>query len=150
MTHVLLIGNGAREHAIAEALMRSGRNPRLFAYMKTNNPGIASLATEVRIGSYNDPEAVIAFAKEAQIDFAVIGPEDPLSHGIVDELAAAGIPAVGPTRTLARLETSKSFTRISSKNTASPEIHASETLHPLTASRSSVTNSTASSSNRTA
>ena len=50
MTHVLLIGNGAREHAIAEAIMRSGRNPRLFAYMKTNNPGIASLAREVRIG----------------------------------------------------------------------------------------------------
>ena len=111
MTHVLLIGNGAREHAIAEALMRSGRNPRLFAYMKTNNPGIASLATEVRIGSYNKPEPIIAFAKEAQIEFAVIGPEDPLSQGIVDELAAAGIRAVGPTRVLARLETSKSFTR---------------------------------------
>ena len=111
MTHVLLIGNGAREHAIAEALMRSGRNPRLFAYMKTNNPGIASLAREVRIGGYNDLEAVIAFAKEAQIEFAVIGPEDPLSQGIVDELTAAGIPAVGPTRVLARLETSKSFTR---------------------------------------
>ena len=111
MTHVLLIGNGAREHAIAEALMRSGRNPRLFAYMKTNNPGIASLATEVRTGSYNDLEAVIAFAKEAQIEFAVIGPEDPLSQGIVDELTAAGIRAVGPTRALARLETSKSFTR---------------------------------------
>ena len=60
---------------------------------------------------YNEPEAIIAFAKEAQIDFAVIGPEDPLSHGIVDELTAAGIPAVGPTRVLARLETSKSFTR---------------------------------------
>jgi len=111
MTHVLLIGNGAREHAIAEAIMRSGRNPLLFAYMKTNNPGIASLATEVRIGSYNEPEAIIAFAKEAQIEFAVIGPEDPLSHGIVDELMAAGIRAVGPTRVLARLETSKSFTR---------------------------------------
>ena len=111
MTHVLLIGNGAREHAIAEAIMRSGRNPRLFAFMKTNNPGIASLATEVRIGRYNEPEAIIAFAKEARIEFAVIGPEDPLSHGIVDDLAAAGIPAVGPTRSLARLETSKSFTR---------------------------------------
>ncbi len=54
---------------------------------------------------------IIAFAKEAQIEFAVIGPEDPLSHGIVDELTAAGIRAVGPTRVLARLETSKSFTR---------------------------------------
>ncbi|MBU1964526.1 MAG: phosphoribosylamine--glycine ligase [Proteobacteria bacterium] len=111
MTHVLLIGNGAREHAIAEAVVRSGRNPRLSAFMKTNNPGIASLATEVRIGRYNAPEAVIAFAKETGAEFAVIGPEDPLSHGIVDDLTAAGIPAVGPTRVLARLETSKSFTR---------------------------------------
>ncbi|OHE24346.1 MAG: phosphoribosylamine--glycine ligase [Syntrophus sp. GWC2_56_31] len=111
MTHVLLIGNGAREHAIAEAVARSSRNPRLSAFMKTNNPGIASLASEVRIGRYDAPEAIIAFAKETGAEFAVIGPEDPLSYGIVDDLAAVGIPAVGPTRALARLETSKSFTR---------------------------------------
>ena len=111
MTHVLLIGNGAREHAIAEAVARSSRNPRLSTFMKTNNPGIASLASEVRIGRYDAPEAIIAFAKETGAEFAVIGPEDPLSYGIVDDLAAVGIPAVGPTRALARLETSKSFTR---------------------------------------
>lgn len=111
MTHVLLIGNGAREHAIAEAILRSSRNPRLFAYMKTNNPGIASLATEARIGHYTAAEAVVAYARETAAEFAVIGPEEPLSHGIVDDLQAAGIPAVGPTRVLARLETSKSFTR---------------------------------------
>ncbi|MHB9098137.1 MAG: phosphoribosylamine--glycine ligase [Syntrophales bacterium] len=111
MTNVLLIGNGAREHAIAETLMRSGRHPRLYAFMKTNNPGIASFSVEVRIGRYDDPGAIIAFAREAGVAFAVIGPEDPLSHGIVDALTAAGIPAIGPTRGLARLETSKSFTR---------------------------------------
>ena len=111
MTNVLLIGNGAREHAIAEALMRSDRHPHLYAFMKTNNPGIASLSAAVRSGRYDDPGAVIAFAREASVAFAVIGPEDPLSHGIVDALTAAGIPAIGPTRGLARLETSKSFTR---------------------------------------
>ena len=111
MTNVLLIGNGAREHAIAEALIRSGRHPRLHAFMKTNNPGIASLSAEFRIGRYDDPGPIIAFAKEAGVAFAVIGPEDPLSHGIVDALTLAGIPAIGPTRALARLETSKSFTR---------------------------------------
>jgi phosphoribosylamine--glycine ligase len=111
MTHVLLIGNGAREHAIAEALMRSNRDPRLYAFMKTNNPGISSLSSEVRLGRYNETEAIIAFAKEWEIAFAVIGPEDPLSHGVVDALTAAGIPAVGPTKALAQLETSKSFTR---------------------------------------
>ena len=111
MTHVLLIGNGAREHAIAEAIRRSGRNPRLYSFMKTNNPGIASLSEEVRLGRYDEPEAIAAFALEADVAFAVVGPEDPLSHGVVDALAATGIPAVGPTRSLARLETSKSFTR---------------------------------------
>ena len=111
MTHVLLIGNGAREHAIAEAIRRSQREPRLYSFMKTNNPGIASLSEKIRLGRYDEPEAVVAFAREADAAFAVVGPEDPLSHGVVDALAAAGIPAVGPTRSLARLETSKSFTR---------------------------------------
>jgi phosphoribosylamine--glycine ligase len=111
MTHVLLVGNGAREHAIAEALMRSRRDPYLYAFMKTNNPGIASLSAEIRIGRYDDAETIVAFAKEMGIAFAVIGPEDPLSHGIVDALTAVGIPTVGPTKVLAQLETSKSFTR---------------------------------------
>ncbi len=91
--------------------VRSGRNPRLYSFMKTNNPGIASLSEEVRLGRYDEPEAIVAFARETGVAFAVVGPEDPLSHGVVDALAASGIPAVGPTRSLARLETSKSFTR---------------------------------------
>lgn len=111
MTHVLLVGNGAREHAIAEAILRSERDPRLYSFMKTNNPGIAVLSEKIRLGRYDEPEAIVAFARETGVAFAVVGPEDPLSHGVVDALAAAGIPAVGPTRSLARLETSKSFTR---------------------------------------
>ncbi|MEK7374525.1 MAG: phosphoribosylamine--glycine ligase [Thermodesulfobacteriota bacterium] len=111
MTNVLLIGNGAREHAIAEAVMRSGRNPRIYSFMKTNNPGIVSLSEKVCIGRYDAPEAAVAFARDCGADFAIVGPEDPLSHGFVDALLTAGIPAVGPTRNLARLETSKSFTR---------------------------------------
>jgi phosphoribosylamine--glycine ligase len=111
MTRVLLIGNGAREHAIAEAVVRSKPKPHLFAFMKTRNPGIASLAYGIGQGRYDDAAAIVGFARDNGVDFAVVGPEDPLSHGIVDALAAAGIPAVGPTRSLARLETSKSFTR---------------------------------------
>jgi phosphoribosylamine--glycine ligase len=111
MLNVLLVGNGAREHAIAEALVRSQQRPRLFSYMKANNPGIAELSAEVRHGGYGDREAVVDFARSMRADFAVIGPEDPLNAGVVDALSAAGIPAVGPTQSLARLETSKSFTR---------------------------------------
>jgi phosphoribosylamine--glycine ligase len=111
MSNILLIGNGAREHAIAEAVKRSRHQPRLFSYMKSNNPGIASLSDKVCIGSYSDHPAINAFAQEHVIDFAVIGPEDPLDRGVVDSLKEMNIPAVGPTRSLARLETSKSFTR---------------------------------------
>jgi phosphoribosylamine--glycine ligase len=111
MPNVLMIGNGAREHAIAEAIMRSTHRPRLFACMKTNNPGIASLSEKIFISSYSDLAAIVAFAKASRTDFAVIGPEDPLNNGVVDALSLAGIPSVGPTQSLARLETSKSFTR---------------------------------------
>ncbi len=111
MSNILLIGNGAREHAIAEAIMRSPQNPRLFSFMKSNNPGIASLSEKIKIGSYSDLDAITGFAKENKIDFAVIGPEDPLNNGVVDALAKADVPSVGPTKSLARLETSKSFTR---------------------------------------
>jgi phosphoribosylamine--glycine ligase len=111
MLNILLIGNGAREHAIAEAIVKSKHSPKLFAFMKANNPGIVSLTEKIFLGSYNDMVAINDFAKECQADFAVIGPEDPLNNGVVDSLKEIGVPAVGPTKSLARLETSKSFTR---------------------------------------
>jgi phosphoribosylamine--glycine ligase len=111
MPNILLVGNGAREHALAEAISRSEQKPRLFSFMKTNNPGIASLSEKVKLGSYADREAITGFAAENKIEFAVIGPEDPLNNGVVDALYKIGIPSVGPTKSLARLETSKSFTR---------------------------------------
>ena len=111
MLNILLVGNGAREHALAEAISRSEQKPRLFSFMKTNNPGIASLSENIKLGSYADLEAITGFAVENKIELAVIGPEDPLNNGVVDALSPIGIPAVGPTKSLARLETSKSFTR---------------------------------------
>jgi len=111
MPGVLLVGNGAREHAIAEAIMRSSQDPKLFSYMKTNNPGIAALSAKSLVGPYEDLPALMAFARVNGCEFAVVGPEDPLNLGAVDALLAAGIPAVGPKKGLSRLETSKSFTR---------------------------------------
>lgn len=111
MSNILLVGNGAREHAIAEAILRSKHNPCLFSFMKANNPGIASLSEKVKMGSYSDLKAITDFAIENKIEFAVIGPEDPLNNGVVDALAVCGISSVGPNKSLARLETSKSFTR---------------------------------------
>lgn len=111
MPNILLIGNGAREHAMAEAIARSGYSPILFSFMKANNPGIASLSEICKLGSYSDLSGITDFALDNKIDFAVIGPEDPLNNGIVDALIQCGIPSVGPVKSLARLETSKSFTR---------------------------------------
>jgi len=111
MTNVLLVGNGAREHAMAEAVMRSKRDPKLFAYMKANNPGIADISKEVKLGAYDDLESIKEFAKASKIDLAIIGPEDPLNFGVVDALKEAGFKSFGPTKSLARLETSKAWTR---------------------------------------
>jgi len=111
MKNILLIGNGAREHVLAETITRSMHHPRLFSYMKTNNPGIASLSEKIHVGKYDDLSAIREFAKTCAVHFAVIGPEDPLNSGVVDYLTRMGIPCVGPQKNLARLETSKSFTR---------------------------------------
>ena len=112
MVNVLLIGNGAREHAVAEAVLKSPQNPVLFTYMKANNPGLAGMSEEVQIGSYSDLDAIKAFAQAKAINLAFIGPEDPLNQGAVDALQEIGVGCVGPTKSLARLETSKSFTRL--------------------------------------
>lgn len=111
MKNILLIGNGAREHVLAETITRSAQHPRLFSFMKTNNPGIASLSEKISIGNYDDLNAIQEFAKTCAVHLAIIGPEDPLNNGVVDCLTGMGIPAVGPQKSLARLETSKSFTR---------------------------------------
>ncbi|HEU18902.1 MAG TPA: phosphoribosylamine--glycine ligase [Deltaproteobacteria bacterium] len=111
MYNVLLIGNGAREHAIAETILRSRHNTTLFSFMKSNNPAIAALSSAACFGSYDNLNDISTFARDNAIDFAVIGPEDPLNNGVVDALRGIGIPAVGPTKKLAQLETSKSFTR---------------------------------------
>ena len=110
--NVLLIGNGAREHAIAEAIVNSPKKPKLFAYMKSKNPGIAKLAEDIQMGSYDNLDEIKNFTQSNNINFAIIGPEDPLNNGVVDALASVNIKSVGPVKELAKLETSKSFTRL--------------------------------------
>ncbi len=111
MKRVLLVGNGAREHVIAETLKRSPQGCELGVFGGAMNPGIAALATEYRVGSVMDFEALKTFAREFKSDFAVIGPDDPIGAGAADVLLELGIPSVAPLKSLARLESSKSFTR---------------------------------------
>jgi phosphoribosylamine--glycine ligase len=108
--NILLIGNGAREHVVAETLKKN-KAVKLYSFMKSKNPGIASLSEDVLVGSYSDLDGIKDFAEKNKIDFAFIGPEGPLNNGVVDALKDIGIDAVGPTKSMARLETSKSFTR---------------------------------------
>ena len=106
--NILLVGSGGREHALAWALSASPLVSRLVC--APGNPGIAQVADCVAIGSM-DIEKLVAFATANRIDFAVIGPEAPLSAGLADRLEDAGIKALGPSAAGARLESSKGFAR---------------------------------------
>lgn len=110
MVKILLIGSGAREHVIAETLKKN-KEAVLYSYLKSKNPGITSLSHDFKIGSYNELEKIKSYAEEVMPDFAFIGPEEPLANGVVDLLNGMGIGTVGPSKSLARLETSKAFTR---------------------------------------
>jgi phosphoribosylamine--glycine ligase len=105
----LVVGGGAREHAIALALERAGAE--LLVASSNANPGLERIAQRsARVDPMEVPR-VVAFAKEARAEVAVIGPEAPLGVGLADALRAAGIPTVGPDRAAAQIETSKLFCR---------------------------------------
>ncbi|MBV9992739.1 MAG: phosphoribosylamine--glycine ligase, partial [Alphaproteobacteria bacterium] len=106
--NILLIGSGGREHALAWALAASPLLSRL--YCAPGNPGIEAVAECVAI-AVTEHDKLIAFAKEKRIDFVVVGPEQPLVDGLWDELEAAGIKALGPSRAAAVLEGSKGYVK---------------------------------------
>jgi phosphoribosylamine--glycine ligase len=105
---VLIVGGGGREHALAGGIARSKRLTKLYA--APGNPGIARLGTCVDIGA-DDVDALLRFARDEKIDLTVVGPEAPLVKGIVDAFEKAGLSIFGPTRSCARLEGSKAFTK---------------------------------------
>ena len=108
---ILIVGSGAREHAIAAACDRSPQSPQLFCFGSARNPGIAALVIGYKVGDITSPESVVAYARAQEVTLAIIGPEAPLAAGVTDALIAAGIAVVGPTQALAQIESSKSFTR---------------------------------------
>jgi phosphoribosylamine---glycine ligase len=107
--NILILGGGGREHAIAWAVAQNPKCDRLC--VAPGNAGIAALATLVPDLEIADGDAVVAFCREASIDFVIVGPEAPLVAGVADALRAAGILALGPSAEAARLEASKAFTK---------------------------------------
>jgi phosphoribosylamine--glycine ligase len=106
--NVLLIGSGGREHALAWKIVQSPMLTRLVA--APGNPGIADLC-ETRAVKADDVPGLVALAKEIAADLVVVGPEIALEAGIADALAEEGVACFGASRSAARLETSKAFTK---------------------------------------
>ena len=105
---VLIVGSGGREHAIATAVAKSPKVDKI--YCAPGNAGIAALAECVAIGAM-EFDKLVAFAKEKEIDFTIIGMDDPLVGGIVDVFEAEGLRVFGPNKNAAILEGSKAFSK---------------------------------------
>ncbi len=105
---ILIIGSGGREHALTWKVAQSPFADVIF--VAPGNAATAKVATNVPIET-NEVDKILAFAKENSIDLVIVGPEIPLSLGIVDKMTVAGIRCFGPTQAAARLETSKAFAK---------------------------------------
>ena len=108
-TKVLLVGGGAREHAMARALAEGGAE--LYTVMKNRNPGIRRLSKDFLLAGETDIEKVSMYARMKGVGLAVVGPEAPLEAGLTDELEKQGVRCASPSKSAARLETSKEFMR---------------------------------------
>lgn len=106
---ILVIGSGAREHALLRGLSTDPATTEL--HVAPGNAGLESIATVHPGIKADDPEAVTALAKELNSDLVVIGPEIPLVAGVADALRAAGIAVFGPNKEAARIEGSKAFAK---------------------------------------
>ena len=105
---IMVVGGGGREHAIIKALKKSPKAEKIYAL--PGNAGIASDAECVAIGA-KDISAIVEFAKNNDIDFAVVAPDDPLVLGCVDALNEIGVPCFGPNKNAAIIEGSKIFSK---------------------------------------
>ena len=105
---VLVVGSGGREHAIVTSVAQSPRVDKI--YCAPGNAGIAAVAECVPIGAM-EFDKLVAFAKEKEIDFTIIGMDDPLVGGIVDVFEAEGLKVFGPNKKAAILEGSKAFSK---------------------------------------
>lgn len=105
---VLIVGSGGREHAIAASVAKSPKADKI--YCAPGNAGIGLIAECVPIGAM-EFDKLVAFAREKEIDLVIVGMDDPLVGGLVDEMEKAGIRTFGPRKNAAILEGSKAFSK---------------------------------------
>ena len=127
---VLVVGGGGREHAVCKKLKESRLVDTLLC--APGNAGIAQVAVCVPGVKATDVEAIVKLAKDEQVDFVCVTPDDPLALGCVDALEAAGIPAFGPSAYAAQMESSKIFSKNLMKKYGIPTA-ASETFDDMDA-----------------
>lgn len=108
---ILIVGSGAREHAICRKINESNLPKEIFCIASNMNPGIAELCSEIVVENINDPGLIVEYAKQKDVSLVIVGPENPLYAGVADALWDAKIKVVGPKKNLAQIETSKAFTR---------------------------------------
>lgn len=109
--NILLVTSSARGHALGEALVRSHHKPDVINVCASRNPGLRKICAQQYVQNVMDFASILDIAKRSNPEFAVIGPDDPIGGGLADELEAMGVPCVAPKKSLARLESSKGFTR---------------------------------------
>src|SRR5690554_4287121 len=103
---ILVLGSGAREHAIAVKFEESEQVNKVI--VSPGNGGIAQEFECVELPSFAD---IVTYVKDNMIDMVFVGPEQPLSEGVVDYLEAAGIVAIGPNKRASQIESSKAFAK---------------------------------------
>ena len=109
--NILVVGSGAREHAIIKALKKSSNPLQIYCLATNQNPGIISHCKKTLTVNINDPDVVLKYALQNNISLAIIGPENPLAKGVSDILWNNKIKVIGPKKNHAQIESSKSFTR---------------------------------------
>lgn len=127
---VLVIGSGAREHALCWALSHSSRITEL--YCAPGNGGTGAVAANVRLNPL-DGSACVAWAEQRAIDLTIVGPEDPLAAGIADLFAGRGLAVFGPSAAAARIESSKGWAKSLMQQAGVPTAHAAHFTDRATA-----------------
>tara|TARA_Y100000994_G_scaffold139487_1_gene114356 strand:+ start:706 stop:2013 length:1308 start_codon:yes stop_codon:yes gene_type:complete len=111
MKNVLVVGSGAREVAIARCISQSSIKNSLFCVSKDINPQIFDLCKDYFVVDLANMSDIVSFSRKNKVDLAIVGPENPLANGIVNELENVGVRCVGPKKEVALIEASKSFAR---------------------------------------